>query len=44
MTVINAAPLSWSILHQAGALALFALVMRAKFEIAYPAEEKIARG
>jgi cytochrome c oxidase assembly protein subunit 15 len=44
VTVINAAPLSWSILHQAGALALFALVMRAKFEIAYPAEEKIARG
>ncbi len=44
VTVINAAPLGWAILHQASALALVALTLRAKFEIAYPAEEKIARG
>ncbi|MDF2232870.1 COX15/CtaA family protein [Albimonas sp. CAU 1670] len=44
VTVIHAAPLSWSILHQAGAIALWLLVLRARFEAGWPAEERIARG
>ena len=44
VTVIHAAPLSWSILHQAGAVALWLLALRARFEAGWPAEEKIARG
>lgn len=43
VTVINAAPLHWAIVHQAIALALTALLVRARFEAAYPVEEKIAR-
>jgi cytochrome c oxidase assembly protein subunit 15 len=44
VTVINAAPLHWAILHQAGALALWGLVLRARFEAGWPREERIARG
>ena len=43
-TVINAAPLHWAILHQAGAIVLWGLVLRARFEAGWPAEERIARG
>ncbi len=44
VTVIHAAPLSWAILHQIGAIVLVALILRARFGAAYPAEERIARG
>ncbi|MEM8793083.1 MAG: COX15/CtaA family protein [Pseudomonadota bacterium] len=44
VTVMHAAPLEIAIFHQAGALVLAGLLIRAKFEAAYPAEEKIARG
>lgn len=44
VTVVNGAPLEIAIFHQAGALVLVALLVRAKFEAAYPVEEKIARG
>ncbi|MGM0585528.1 MAG: COX15/CtaA family protein, partial [Pseudomonadota bacterium] len=44
VTVINAAPLHWAILHQAGAIALWGLVLRARFEAGWPREERIARG
>ncbi len=44
VTVMNAAPLHWAAIHQAVALALFALVIRARFEAAYPARQGIARG
>jgi len=43
-TVMQGSPLSIAIFHQAGALAVVALLMRAKFEIAYPGEQRIARG
>ncbi|MEM8842378.1 MAG: COX15/CtaA family protein [Pseudomonadota bacterium] len=43
VTVINGAPLGIAIIHQAGALVLAAVLIRAKFEAAYPADEKIAR-
>ncbi|MEM1316144.1 MAG: COX15/CtaA family protein [Pseudomonadota bacterium] len=42
-TVLNAAPLEWAILHQAGAIALWGLVLRALFETGWPAQERIAR-
>ncbi|MBY8975543.1 COX15/CtaA family protein [Rhodobacteraceae bacterium NNCM2] len=44
VTVMHGAPLEIAIFHQAGALVLVAVLMRAKFEAAYPVEEKIARG
>lgn len=43
VTVLNAAPLHWAILHQAGALLLWALVLRALFETGWPREERIER-
>ena len=44
VTVMNAAPLHIAIFHQGGAVLLVFLLMRAKFEAAYPAERRIARG
>ncbi len=44
VTVMNASPLNLAILHQAGALIVIGILMRAKFEIAYPGEQTIARG
>ncbi len=44
VTVINASPLNLAILHQAGALIVIGILMRTKFEIAYPGEQTIARG
>lgn len=41
-TLVHAAPLSLSILHQFGALLLLMLALRAKFEMAYPSEQKIS--
>ncbi|HET9069124.1 MAG TPA: heme A synthase [Amaricoccus sp.] len=43
-TVLLAAPLSLAILHQLGAVALFALVIRARFAALYPRAQRIARG
>ncbi len=43
VTVMHASPLGLAILHQAGALIVVALLVRTKFEIAYPSEQKIAR-
>ena len=43
VTVMHASPLGLAILHQAGALVVVALLIRTKFEIAYPSEQKIAR-
>jgi cytochrome c oxidase assembly protein subunit 15 len=40
-TVTQAAPLHWAIVHQAGALATLAIVLRARFEAAYPPEVSI---
>lgn len=40
-TLLLAAPLEIAILHQVGGLLLLALVFRAKFEAAYPAEESV---
>lgn len=44
MTVIYAAPLHIAITHQLGAVILFALIIRARFEAAYPTEQRVARG
>jgi cytochrome c oxidase assembly protein subunit 15 len=44
VTVMRASPLEIAILHQAGALVVVAVLIRAKFEIAYPGEQSIARG
>ena len=44
VTVMNASPLDIALAHQAGALVVIAVLMRAKFEIAYPREQRIARG
>lgn len=43
-TVLYAAPLPLAILHQSGAILLFALVVRARFTALYPPQERIARG
>lgn len=43
ITVMHAAPLEIAIVHQALALVCMAVVVRAKFEAAYPVEAKIAR-
>ncbi|MEO1613011.1 MAG: COX15/CtaA family protein, partial [Pseudomonadota bacterium] len=40
-TLMMVAPIEVAIVHQVGALALIALGLRAKFEAAYPAEQKI---
>ena len=44
LTAIYAAPLHAAITHQLGAVVLMVLIIRARFETAYPAEQKIARG
>ncbi len=41
-TVMHAAPLSLALVHQAGALVLVAVLIRARAEIAYPGEQKIS--
>jgi len=43
LTVLNGAPLGYAIVHQAGAIALVVLLVRARYEAAYPTEQKIAR-
>ncbi|WP_118132433.1 heme A synthase [Oceanicella sp. SM1341] len=40
-TVMHAAPVGLALLHQVGAVVLFCLILRARFEAAYPAEERI---
>jgi cytochrome c oxidase assembly protein subunit 15 len=42
-TVMQASPLSIALAHQAGALVVVAVLIRATFEIAYPGEQRIAR-
>ena len=42
-TVMHAAPLGLSLIHQVGALTLFALALRARHEAGWPGEERIAR-
>lgn len=42
-TVMHGAPLSFAILHQLGAVAAFALIVRARFAALYPQAQKIAR-
>jgi cytochrome c oxidase assembly protein subunit 15 len=44
VTVMHGSPLDIALIHQAGALGVIWILMRAKFEIAYPSEQKIARG
>lgn len=44
LTVMHAAPLPLAILHQIGAIALFTLILRARFTALYPKAERIARG
>lgn len=44
VTVLHAAPLHLALAHQAGAVALWAAVLRLRFEAQFPADEKIARG
>ncbi len=43
-TVMQGSPLSIALFHQAGALVVIAVLIRTKFEIAYPGEQRIARG
>ena len=43
VTVVHASPLGLALLHQAGALAVVGLLVLTRFEIAYPAEQRIAR-
>ena len=43
-TVLYLAKLDIALTHQVGAVVLFVLVIRARFNAAYPAEQKIARG
>ena len=42
-TLMHGAPVDLSSLHQAGALVVVTVLLRTKFEIAYPAEQRIAR-
>ena len=44
VTVLHGAPLPVAIVHQLGAVALFVLVLRARFAALYPMPERIARG
>ena len=44
LTVMHAAPLGLAILHQLGAVALFTLIVRARFAALYPRAQRIARG
>jgi heme a synthase len=43
VTVLNAAPLGLALLHQAGALLVAFVLLRARFAAAYPAEQRIER-
>ncbi len=43
VTVMHASPLNLAIFHQAGALIVVGMLVRTKFEIAYPSEQSIAR-
>jgi cytochrome c oxidase assembly protein subunit 15 len=43
-TVMQASALSIALFHQAGALVVIAILIRTKFEIAYPGEQRVARG
>jgi len=43
LTVLNGAPLTYAIVHQAGAIVLTVLIVRARYEAAYPTAQKIAR-
>lgn len=42
VTVMNAAPLHYALAHQALALALLGVLIHARFETAYPSEQKIS--
>jgi cytochrome c oxidase assembly protein subunit 15 len=44
VTVMQGAPLPFAILHQLGAIALFTLILRARFAAIYPRAQRIARG
>ena len=44
VTVLHAAPMYLAIAHQLGAVALFTLILRARFAALYPLPERIARG
>ena len=44
VTVMHASPLGIAIFHQAGALVVVVVLVRAKFEIAFPGEQSIRRG
>jgi cytochrome c oxidase assembly protein subunit 15 len=44
VTVMHGSPLEIALFHQAGALVVVALLVWTKFEIAYPSEQRIARG
>ena len=43
VTVIYAAPVFVAIVHQLGATVLFVMTLKARFEAAYPTEQKISR-
>ena len=43
-TVLHGAPWSVAIVHQLGAVALFTLIIRARFAALYPKAQRIARG
>lgn len=43
LTVLNGAPLAYAIVHQIGAIVLVVLLVRARYEAAYPTEQRIAR-
>lgn len=44
LTVLNGAPWNYAIFHQLGAVLLIFLLLRTRFEAAYPTEQKIERG
>lgn len=44
VTVLYAAPVYVALIHQLGAVVLFVLTLRARFEAGYPTEQKISRG
>ncbi|OPZ03554.1 MAG: Heme A synthase [Alphaproteobacteria bacterium ADurb.BinA305] len=44
VTVLHGAPLGLAIIHQLGAVALFTLIIRARFAALYPKAQSIARG
>ncbi len=43
VTVIYAAPVEIAIVHQLGAVVLFVITLKARFEASYPVEQKISR-